>query len=171
MIGNFIRQKMAGYLRQAEVYGSMRRMWMESAFWTREAVCLPTKSESLERALTVPQVISGFFGDYYSDATVKQIEIALTGHMRAVINSAEDLKAHGERIIRVMTNANSHLNEGELRDHVEKFTRLSASWVASHKGGQTKAGIAAFDTLVDAATGLADYLSTNLIAQFNERFK
>jgi len=171
MIGNFIRQKMAGYLRQAEVYGSMRRMWMESAFWTREAVTLPTKSESLEKALSVPQVIAGFYGDYYSDATVKQIEIALTGHMRAVVESAENLSQHGERIVRVMTNANSHFVEGDLRDLVDTFTRHSAAWVAAHKGGQTRSGIATFNQLLDAASALADSLSTALIAQFNERFK
>ena len=171
MIGNFIRQKMAGYLRQAEVYGTMRRMWMESAFWTREAVCLPTKSESMDRAMRVPQVISGFFGDYYSDGTVKQIEIALVGFTRAVVESADDLMAHASRVVRVFGNANSHLSESELRGHVEGFARLSQQWVASHKDGNAKAGIAVFDQVLDASIQLADYLSTNLIAQFNERFK
>ena len=162
---------MAGYLRQAEVFGTMRRMWLEVAFWTREAVNLPTRGESLERALRMPQILSGYFGDYYSDATVKQIEIALTGYVRAVVDSAENLAQHADRVVRVLVGANGQLSEGELRDHVNVFTRLSSTWVSHTKSGQHKSGIAVFDQLVDACAPLADVLSKGLIAQFEDRFK
>ena len=150
MFNNIIKHRIAGYLRQAQLFGDMRRIWLSIVWQAREISIaitnnLPSTQESIDLALKTPTALGDLFSDFYSDESVKQIQDTLTSH---VASGGQE-----PHIAKLLSTLNPHYQTSELSDMMFALSNEI------------------FEQVLFAAEKLADYLSSGLIAQFPEKFR
>jgi len=191
MIQNFIRHKMAGYLRQAELFGDMRRVWAKHVWWTREVIIsiingLPSTQTSVDKLLKNPVEMAAIFGQYYSDATQKKIQDLFTIHLKMggdIVTAAkagdmakvEDLTkqwyANADDIAKLFASINPHYELAEVRAMMYEHLRLTLLEASSYLKGDYNASIAYFDQIQREAEKMADMFAMGITKQFPDSFR
>jgi len=182
---------MQGYLRQAELFGDMRRVWAKHVWWTREVIIsiinnLPSTQNSVTKLLKNPIEMADLFSPYYSDRTVKKIEDLFTTHLKmggditaaaakgdmaTVQTLTKQWYANADDIARLFAQINPHYSEDEVRRMMYEHLRLTLLEASSIIQGNFDTGITTFDQIQSEAEQMADYFSKGLIAQFPDSFK
>jgi len=191
MINNFIRNKMAGYLRQAELFGDMRRVWSKHVWWTREVIIaiansLPSTQSSVDKLLRNPVEMADIFGAYYSDATTKKIQQLFTTHLQMggdIVTAAkqgdmhkvEELTkqwyANADDIAKLFAQINPYYELSEVRSMMYEHLRLTLLEASSYLKGDYNASIAYFDQIQREAEKMADMFSMGIVKQFPDSFR
>lgn len=191
MIQNLIRQRMAGYIRQAELFGDMRSVWSKHVWWTREVIIaiankLKSTDASVAKLLKNPIEMGDLFSHYYSDRTVRRIEDLFTthlkmggdiaifardGNMAQVETLTRQWYENADEIARFFASINPHYSEQEVRKMMYEHLRLTLLEVSSYLQGQYEQSIQTFDNIQGEAQEMADYFTKGLIAQFPDRFR
>ena len=146
---------MAGYLKQAELYGAMRDVWLRHVWWTREVMIakannLPSLQVSAAKLGKSPQVIGDVFAPYYPDRSVRKMEELLSG------------QKNPDEIARFFASINPLFQEAEVRKMMQEFLR----WTMVDTNN-----IAAFDQIQTMVQGMADYFSRGIVEQFPQAFR
>lgn len=182
---------MAGYLRQAELFGDMRQIWSNHVWQDREATIaivnnLPSTQSTVNFALTTPVIMGQLYAEYYSDHNAKRIQDTFSQHIKIagdVITSAKNhdmaqLEAHtklwyanADEFARVMSSVNPYYSENEVRKMMYEHLRLLLLMTSQIVAGNYDEGVATFNKILKDAEMMADYFSKGLIAQFPEKFR
>ena len=191
MFQNFIKQRMAGYLRQAELFGEMRSIWQNHVWQDREATIaiinnLPSTQSSVDFALTTPVILGDLYSRYYSDRSAKKIEDTFAQHIKIAGSIVTAATAHdqaqletltkqwyqnADEFAKVLASLNPHYNEDEIRKMMYEHLRLILLMVSQIVNGKYSEGVNTFKQILKEAQEMADYLSKGLIAQFPDKFR
>jgi len=191
MINNLIRQRMQGYLRQAELFGDMRRVWMKHVWWTREVINaiiydLPTQSTSTAKLLQNPAEMAAIWGEYWDSAATRRVQDLFTTHLKqggeivAAAKAGQTQKVeeltrlwyqNSDDIARALSTINPRYSYEEVRRMMYEHLRLTLLEATSILHGNFNQSITAFDQIQDEAEQMADYFSKGLIAQNEHRFR
>ena len=191
MLSNFIRQRMGGYIRQAELMGDMRRIWINHVWQDREATTaiannLPSMQASVDFALTTPKVLGELFSNFYSERSVERIEDTLTSHIKIagdIVAAARDgdmqkleeqtklWHANADDFARVMAAINPHFDEEIVRKMMYEHLRLILLMISQIVRGDFAQGITTFTQNLDEVEQMSDYFAKGIIAHLPERFR
>jgi len=182
---------MQGYLRQAQLFGDMRRAWSQHVWWTREVAInivnkLPGTDASVNKLLKNPQVMGNIFSDFYQDRTVKRIEELFTAHLKQggdimvaardgdmakVENLTKQWYINADEIAKMFANINPYYSQEEVRQMMYEHLRLTLLEVSTYIQGKFDQSIVYFDQIQAEAEQMADYFSQGLIKQFPDKFR
>ena len=191
MFRNLIRQHMAGYLRQAELFGDWRRVWSKHVWWTREVIIaisnnLPSTTSSVNKLLQNPKEFGAIFSQFYPERTVQRIEQLFTTHLKQggdIVTAAhqgnmqqvealtKQWYANADDIAKFLAQINPHFSEEELRRMMYEHLRLTLLEASQYLGEQYDQSIATFDQIQTEAEKMADYFAQGLISAFGDRFR
>ena len=191
MLSSFLRQRMGGYIRQAELLGDMRRIWSNHVWQDREATIaiannLPSTQSSVNFALTTPKILGELYSNFYNEQSVKRIEDTLTGHIKIagdIVTAARDNNmqhleeltkqwyANADDFARVMATTNPHYDENMVRKMMYEHLRLILLMVSQIVRQNYDAGVATFNLILTEAEEMADYFAKGIIAHLPERFR
>lgn len=182
---------MAGYLRQAELFGDMRRVWSKHVWWTREVIIsiingLPSTTSSVNKLLKNPVEMADIFGRYYSDATTKKIQDLFTTHLKMggdIVTAAKagDMAkvetltkqwyANADDIAKLFGQINPYYEESEVRAMMYEHLRLTLLEASSYLKGNYDESIMHFDAIQREAEKMADMFSLGITKQFPDAFR
>jgi len=191
MIGNLIRQKMDGYLRQAKLYGDWRRVWSKHVWWTREVIIaiankLPSTDTSVNKLLQNPIEMGQIFGEFYGDRTVAHIEQLFTQHLKTggdIVTAARDGDTaqvtaltrqwyqNADAIANFLAKANPFYDEATVRSMMHEHLSLTIQEANAYLQGRYNDSINTFDRIQAEAEQMGDYFAQGLISQFPEKFR
>jgi hypothetical protein len=180
-------------------HDSMRKLWEDHITWTRNviisfevnepdpSVVLPDLNAALGRLLRNQVDIGNAIKPYYGDSAGNQLTELLREHIliageilqaaktgdAAALADAQKRWYENAHDIAVFLNAANPRNwplaemDQMMKDHLDATTqevlaRLNENW---------EADVAAYDAVHEQALGMADMLSSGIIAQFPSRFR
>ena len=182
---------MQGYLKQAELYGSMRTVWSRHVWWTREVIIaiangLHSTDSSKAKLLKNPAEMGDVFAPYYPDRTIRKMEELFTTHLSMggdIVSAAKagdmvrvrDLTtawyANADDIARFFASINPHYNESEVRKMMYEHLRLTILEATNYLQGRFDASIQTFDQIQAEAQTMADYFAQGIASQFPQAFR
>jgi hypothetical protein len=178
--------------KELALRNGMRALWEDHVTWTRLAV-MSLVAEAPDSEATVPRLlknqtdIGNAVKPYYGPAA----GTALTRLLREHILIAADLiaaakagdqakvaaeqarwRANADDIAAFLSNANpQHWKRSDVRAMLNEHLRLTTQEVVARLEGKWAADVAAYDRIHHHALGMADTLSTGIVAQFPKRFR
>lgn len=191
MLQNFIKNRMAGYLKQAQLYGDWRSVWSKHVWWTREVIIaiansLQSTQTSVAKLLKNPAEMGQIMSPYYPERSVKRFEELFTvhlsmggdivtaakvGNMQRVEELTKQWYANADDIARFMASINPHFNESEIKRMMYEHLRLTLLESSHYLGGRFQASIDTFDQIQVEAQTMADYFAKGMAEQFPNEFR
>jgi len=182
---------MAGYLKQAELYGNWRSVWAKHVWWTREAIigisnALPSTQTTVAKLLKNPIEMGNLLAPYYPDRTVRKFEELFTthlsmggdivtaakvGNMQRVEELTKQWYANADDIARFMASINPHYSESEIRKMMYEHLRLTLLEASHYIAGRYEESISTFDQIQAEAQMMADYFAKGITEQFPNSFR
>ena len=191
MIQSIIRNRMAGYLKQAELYGDMRSVWSKHVWWTREVIIaiangLPSTDASVAKLLKNPSEMGAILAPYYPERTIKKFEELFTthlsmggdivtaakvGNMQRVEELTRQWYANADDIARFMASVNPHFGESEVKKMMYEHLRLTLLESSHYLQGRFEQSISTFDQIQTEAQMMADFFARGITEQFPDAFR
>jgi hypothetical protein len=178
--------------KELALRNGMRALWEDHVTWTRLAVIslvagTPDTEATVARLLKNQTDIGNAVKPYYGPPA----GTALTRLLREHILIAADLiaaakagdqakvsaeqarwRANADDIATFLSNANpQHWKPSDVRAMLNEHLRLTTQEVVARLEGKWAADVAAYDRIHHHALGMADTLSTGIVAQFPKRFR
>jgi hypothetical protein len=178
--------------KELALRNGMRALWEDHVTWTRLAVIslvagTPDTEATVARLLKNQTDIGNAIKPYYGTAA----GTALTRLLREHILIAADLiaaakagnqanvdaeqarwRANADDIATFLSNANpQHWKRSDVGAMLNEHLRLTTEEVVARLEGKWAADVAAYDRIHHHALGMADTLSTGIVAQFPKRFR
>jgi hypothetical protein len=178
--------------KELTLRNSMRALWEDHVTWTRLAVISlvddsPDTQATVGRLLRNQRDIGNAIKPFYGPAAGN----ALTAELRRHILIAADLVAaakagdqarvdaeqtrwqrNADDIATLLSRANpQHWKRAPLQAMLDEHLRLTTQEVVARLRSDWTADVAAYDRVHRHALGMADALSTGLVAQFPARFR
>jgi hypothetical protein len=169
----------------------MRKLWEDHIVWTRMAIIgivddRPDQSFAVERLLQnqddIGDAIKPFYGDAAGDAlsTLLRDHILIAADLIAAARAGDEAAlrdaqarwtANAGEIATFLASANPRAwTAGELEAMLGEHLRLRTNEAVARLQGDWAADVAAYDAIHLHALGMADLLSTGIVAQFPRRF-
>ena len=170
----------------------MRRLWEDHVTWTRLAIIslttdAPDTEASVGRLLKnqtdIGDAIAPFYGDAAGDELTRLlrdhiliaadlIAAARMGDEAAVADAQSRWTANADDIASFLASANPrYWTLDEMKDMLHEHLRLTTNEALARLQGDWAADVAAYDDIHLQALGMADMLSTGIVAQFPKRFR
>jgi hypothetical protein len=170
----------------------MRRLWEDHVTWTRLAIIslttdAPDTSASVSRLLKnqtdIGDSIEPFYGEVAGDELTRLlrdhiliaadlIAAAKTGDEAAVTGAQSRWTANADEIASFLASANPRFwTLDEMKDMLHEHLRLTTNEALARLQGDWDADVVAYDQIHLQALGMADMLSTGIVAQFPKRFR
>lgn len=168
------------------LYTTLRKLWAQHVFWTRDYIIAaianaPDKQAATERLLQnqvdIGNAIAAFYGKEAGDklaALLKEhiliaatlIEAAKAGNNNEV--KAQDAKWHqnADEIAKFLSKANPYWTEKDMQDMLYLHLKLTTEEVLARLAKDWKKDIESFDNIYDQAIHMADMFTMGLIKQF-----
>ena len=180
MFNNLIRSKMQEYIRQAEVFGDMRRAWSQHVWWTREVIIgiaqgLPSTQASVDKLLTNPYQMMGVFDGHISVASSSRLIALFKTHLSmggdiVTASKAGDMQKAQELTQAWYANADDIAREfgrlGYSEETVRKMMydhlRMTLMEASLYLQGKYTESIAEFDKIQAEAEQMADYFARGI---------
>ena len=177
--------------KQIALYTSMRTLWSDHVFWTREyldaaindslganaaAVRLMKNQEDIGNAITV----------YYGAAVGAQLTTLLKEHISIAVDIVTAVKANNQNafqnanarwqdnadeIATFLSEANPNWPEADIADMMTVHLKTTADELSAIQNKQYEKSVSDFDTVHRHIVGMADALSAGIIKQFPDKFK
>jgi len=169
----------------------MRVLWEQHVAWTRLAIVsfggglpdLPaTEQRLLRNQADIGDAVKPFYGRAAGDRLTgllrRHILIAVdiladvkAGHHQALAADLKRWYANADQIAAFLHRANPHNWPARaMRQMMHRHLKLTTDEAVAELGGHYAASVAAYDRVEHEILGMADMLSTGIIAQFPERF-
>ena len=179
-------------VRELKFRQDMRKLWEDHVTWTRLAVISlidesPDTNATVTRLLRNQQDIGDAIKPFYGDAAGNTLTQKLREHILIAADliaaaksgdqqriAAEQARWHqnAREIAAFLSQANSsNWSEGEMTAMMFEHLRLTTDEVVARLQGNWDADVTAYDSIHVQALGMADMLSTGIIAQFPRRFR
>lgn len=177
--------------QEMKLRNEMREAWEDHIIWTRLLIVsaisdLPDKEAALNRLMQDQVDIGNLVKPYYGDAAGEQLTVLLKEHITgavdlvtaAVSNNSAAVEtasarwyANGDSIATFLNSANPgawplDALKAMMKEHLD----LTLEEAVAHLKGDYTKDIADYNRVHDHILGMADALSTGIIAQFPERF-
>ena len=169
----------------------MRVLWEQHVAWTRLAIVsfagdLPDLAVTEQRLLRNQGDIGDAIAPFYGDLAGRRLTVLLRHHILIAVDILVDVRAgdqatlatdldrwtqNANRIAAFLHNANPHQWPlGELRQMMHRHLALTTREAVAQLGGDFAGSVRAYDAVEREILGMADMLSTGIIAQFPGRF-
>jgi len=174
------------------LHDAMRKLWEDHITWTRNVIIsvdagLPDLNTVVARLLQNQTDIGNAIKPYYGDAAGDQLTALLRQHILGAADVLVALKAGNQPALQAALTAwyaNAHdiavflstanpknwpLAEMDqmMKDHLDATTREAVA----RNQGDWSADVAAYDAVHVQILGMADMLSSGIIAQFRKQFR
>jgi len=170
----------------------MRKLWEDHVTWTRLAVISlttdsPDTSATVGRLLQNQTDIGNAVKPFYGAAAGNQLTALLREHIliaadliaaaragdaAGVATQSARWTANADQIAAFLHAANPrHFRLGEMQTMMHEHLRLTTNEVLARLHADWDADVAAYDQIHTQALGMADMLSTGIVAQFPRRFR
>ena len=170
----------------------MRKLWEDHVSWTRMYIIsavagLPDKATTAERLLANQTDIGNAVKAFYGDAAGTKLtallksHIMLAGELIDAAKAGEAAKkdeiskrwyANADEIATFLSSANpKQWPEAEMKKMMHEHLNLTTAEVVARLGKDWKADVAAYEKVHEQILGMADALSSGIVAQFPEKFK
>jgi hypothetical protein len=170
----------------------MRRLWEDHVTWTRLAVISlvagtpdtdATVARLLQNQTDIGDAVKPFYGRAAGDALTAELRqhILIAADLIAAAKAGDqtklaDAQARWEQnageIATLLSKANPrNWQRGAVLAMLQEHLRLTTQEAVARIQGNWTADVAAYDRIHRHALGMADTLSTGLIAQFPKRFR
>jgi hypothetical protein len=174
------------------LHDAMRKLWEDHITWTRNVIIsvdagLPDLNTGVARLLQNQTDIGNAIKPYYGDAAGDQLTALLHQHILGAADVLVALKAGDQTALQAALAAwyaNAHdiavflstanpknwpLAEMDqmMKDHLDATTREAVA----RNQGDWSADVAAYDAVHVQILGMADMLSSGIIAQFRKQFR
>jgi hypothetical protein len=170
----------------------MRKLWEDHVTWTRLAVISlvagspdteATVSRLLQNQADIGDAVKPFYGKAAGDALTAELRshILIAADLIAAAKSGDQAKLAAEQarwqanageIATLLSKANPrYWHRGPLLAMLLEHLKLTTQEAVARLQGDWTADVAAYDRIHRHALGMADALSTGLIAQFPKRFR
>jgi hypothetical protein len=176
--------KAAG-LRLAE-----RRLWNDHAVWTRQYIVAavagsPDAHAAAGRLMKNQEDLGNAIAPYFGAGAARTLTKLLKDHVRiaaevvAAVKSRDGgkLEAAGARwrgnardIAAFLSGANPVWKRAEILRLLEERLRLTTAQTAARLSADWQGDVAAFDSILEQALGMADVLSDGIVKRFPSRF-
>lgn len=170
---------------------SMRKLWQEHIFWTRNVVfCLvddlPGNVQAVKRQLQNQIDLGNAIKPYYGDAAGDRLTELLYTHVNTttdiikaaitrdtgIINSVnKKWFANAEDIVKHLHKLNPDWAIGDLRKMLNNQMQLTAESAGERLKKNYDADVVAFDKVHDGVLIMSDTLADGIIIQFPKKFK
>lgn len=172
-------------------HDAMRRLWEDHVTWTRLfivsfAADLPDLQATTDRLLQNQVDIGDAVKPFYGKAAGNQLTDLLTQHILTAANllaaakagdttafeqAKDDWYANARQIAVFLHDANpENWRLADLRSMMRTHLDLTLQEASDQLGGNYAASVADFDTVETEILGMADTLSSGIIAQFPKKF-
>jgi hypothetical protein len=169
----------------------MRVLWEQHVTWTRLAIVsfaggLPDLATTEQRLLRNQRDIGQAIAPFYGDAAGRRLTVLLRHHILIAVDILVDVKAGNQATLaadlqRWNRNANqiaAFLHQAnpanwpldEMRRMMHRHLALTTQEAVAQLGGDYRASVRAYDAVEHEILGMADMLSSGIIAQFPGRF-
>lgn len=178
--------------QSAAFHDAMRKLWEDHITWTRLFIVsatagLPDLQATTTRLLQNQTDIGDAIKPFYGDAAGAQLTALLKDHIliaadivtAAKAGNADGVKAAGDRwyanadqIATFLSTANpTNWPLAEMKAMMKDHLDLTLTEATAHLTGDYAADIAAYDRIHTQILGMADMLSSGIVAQHPEHFK
>jgi hypothetical protein len=178
--------------RQLAFRNAMRVLWEQHVAWTRLAIVsfagnLPDLSATEARLLRNQHDIGAAIVPFYGRAAGHRLTALLRQHILIAVRILGDVKsgdsaalerdnaawyANANRISAFLHGANPHhWPLAGLRAMMHRHLKLTTDEAVAELSGRFRASVQAYDRVEHEILGMADMLSTGIIAQFPGRFR
>lgn len=172
-------------------HDGMRRLWVDHVTWTRLfivsfAADLPDLQATTDRLLQNQVDIGNAIKPFYGKAAGNELTDLLTQHIltaadllaaakagdtTAFDQAKADWYANARQIAKFLHNANpKNWPLADLRSMMKMHLDLTLQEASDQLGGDYAASVADYDVVENEILGMADTLSSGIIAQFPEKF-
>lgn len=177
--------------QEMQLRNDMREAWEDHIIWTRLLIVsaisdLPDKEAALTRLLQDQVDIGNLVKPYYGDEAGEQLSVLLKEHIMGAVDlltaagnndtaaveaASSRWYANGDDIATFLNSANPKawpldVLKAMMKEHLD----LTLDEAVAHLKGDYAKDIADYDRVHDHILGMADALSTGIVAQFPERF-
>jgi hypothetical protein len=178
--------------RELALRNGMRALWEDHVTWTRLAVISlvagsPDTKATVARLLRNQADIGDAVKPYYGKAAGNELtrrlrlHILIAADLIAAAKAGDETKLAAEQarwrrnaadIASFLSTANpEHWRRGALTAMLDEHLRLTTQEVVARLHADWGADVAAYDRIHHHALGMADALSSGLVAQFPQRFR
>jgi len=178
--------------RQLAFRNAMRVLWEQHVAWTRLAIVsfsgnLPDLSATEARLLRNQHDIGAAIVPFYGRAAGHRLTALLRQHILIAVRILGDVRsgdsaalgrdnaawyANANRISAFLHGANPHhWPLAGLRAMMHRHLKLTTNEAVAELTGKFRASVQAYDQVEHEILGMADMLSTGIIAQFPGRFR
>lgn len=178
-------------LTRAAFHDAMRKLWEDHITWTRVYIISavagqPDADQAAQRLLKNQTDIGDAIKPFYGDAAGERLTGLLRGHILTAAKLIVAAKGHdsvatraassawyanADSIAQFLSAANPHQwTQATLTAGMHMHLDLTFKEAAARLQGDWASDIAAYDQIHDHILGLADLLSSGIIAQFPARF-
>jgi hypothetical protein len=189
-----VRMNMHGMVtgRQLAFRNQMRMLWEEHVTWTRLSIVsfaggLPDLAPTEQRLLRNQTDIGDAIKPFYGQTARKALTGLLRRHILTAVQILIDVKANDKpaltadlkswyhnanQIAAFLHRANPHnWPLRDLRHMMHRHLALTTQEAVAQLSGKYPASVRAYDRVEHEILGMADMLSTGIIAQFPSRFR
>jgi hypothetical protein len=170
---------------------AMRDLWVDHVVYTRQYIVdvagdLASVNDTAGRLLKNQEDIGNAIKPYYGEEAGDQLTDLLRQHILIAVDlvaAAKDgnttaLNAanatwyqNADDIATFLSTANPNFDKEEMKAMLNEHLRLTTNEAVARLNGDNAADIAAFDEIHKQAMGMADGLSSGIIAQFPDEFE
>ena len=167
---------MAGYLRQAELYGDMRRIMLSSVFFARDIIVANTYiTDGLGVARSALQSCSAEFGKIMSDHFPMTVAHDITESFRALYTAVSGNSAAKtntpERLSTTLAVAMSMADYGGMRDKMNQIACNFAEYAKHTTQKSHETALEIFQNIMNDSQTLADMIARAMADKFPDRYK
>lgn len=172
--------------REEELHLTMRELWQEHVFWTRNFLMsdiaeLPGSALVTNRLLQNQVHLGDAIRPFYGDAAADQLTDLLTVHIVGAVDvvdaakegDAEDFKEasdawyeNGDEIAAFLADANPAWSEGEMARMMGEHLDVTLAEASARLDGDWTADVEAYDLVGEQIREMADMLTDGIIEQF-----
>ncbi len=174
-----------------QFHDAMRKLWEDHITWTRLyivsfAADLPDADAVAQRLLQNQADIGNAIRPFYGDDAADQLTQLLTDHINGAVailtaakagdtagmdSAVEAWRANGDDIATFLNSANpDNWPLEDVKSQMQMHLDLTLQEAQAHLTGDYAQSIAAYDQIHEHILGLADILSSGIIAQFPDQF-
>ena len=174
----------------AELRQTMRKLWSDHAFWTREYIVAavagdPDQAAAAGRLMKNQEDIGGAVAAYYGSAAGQKLTSLLKEHIAIAVDLVKAAKAgdaaaqqradaawhrNGEDIAGFLSQANPNWPRAVLVEMMNMHLATTTDEVVARLAKDWDKDVRAFDIVYQHLLNMSDKLSDGIIAQFPARF-
>ena len=173
------------------LHDEWRSLWEQHVQWTRmtilsAAFSLPDASATTARLLRNPSDMGAVMRVFYGDAVANQftrliqdhllianklVAAAKAGDTASAAQLEQQWYANADEIAHFLAGINPYWQEAAVRDMLHMHLALTKAEAVAILSGEYQKSIMLYDQIEQQALGMADALSSGIIAQFPQLFR